>query len=358
LAFERTGKLIAVQVREGDIVQKNQTIAQLDTRNLDAQKKTLAQQLAAAKARLNELVAGPRSETIESAKADLTALQSVAKQATTNYERRKLLRDSGAISKEEFDRAQSVMETAVANATSAQKKLDELLAGTRVEQVNAQKFTVEQLKQSIEEIDLEITKSSLKAPYAAQISKRHVDEGAIVNFSTPIVRVVEVGKLEAWIGLPPSIASSFRVGDSCTLFVSGKTYFADVKNILPEVDQATRTRQVVFEMNATLGQIAPGEIVRIHRDIETRTGGIWVPTESLIPAARGMWTVLVAKKTDDQHIVAKREVEVLATQGDQTLVRGTLADGDLIIRRGVHRVVVGQPIEPIKARVASKPIQD
>ncbi|HHP7229621.1 MAG TPA: efflux transporter periplasmic adaptor subunit, partial [Xenococcaceae cyanobacterium] len=49
-----------------------------------------------------------------------------------------------------------------------------------------------------------------------------------------------------------------------------------------------------------------------------------------------------AATAKDVFPVERREVEVLATQSDRVLVRGTIREGDRIISNGTHRIVNGQ----------------
>ncbi|MEM7594482.1 MAG: efflux RND transporter periplasmic adaptor subunit, partial [Cyanobacteria bacterium P01_A01_bin.83] len=43
----------------------------------------------------------------------------------------------------------------------------------------------------------------------------------------------------------------------------------------------------------------------------------------------------------------RRYVELLETQGDRVLVRGTLQEGDEIIVDGTHRLIPGQLVKPL-----------
>ena len=53
--------------------------------------------------------------------------------------------------------------------------------------------------------------------------------------------------------------------------------------------------------------------------------------------------------------VKQRDVEVLQTESDRVLVRGTIRDGDRVIVNGNHRLVTGQLVRPIETANFSKP---
>ncbi len=69
LSFERGGRVIRIAVREGTEVKRGDVLAELDQEDLDANEDRIESELAAAEALLDELVAGPRRQSIEAAEA-------------------------------------------------------------------------------------------------------------------------------------------------------------------------------------------------------------------------------------------------------------------------------------------------
>ena len=60
---------------------------------------------------------------------------------------------------------------------------------------------------------------------------------------------------------------------------------------------------------------------------------------------RGLWSVYVVDRDSRSAAVgtvARRDVEVLHTEGERGFIRGTIAAGEDVIRTGTHRVVSGQ----------------
>ena len=75
LGFERSGRLIAVLVNEGDRVTEGTVLAKIDVENLTAKHQELKAQRSAAQSLLDELEAGPRKQTIAAARAEVRGLQ-------------------------------------------------------------------------------------------------------------------------------------------------------------------------------------------------------------------------------------------------------------------------------------------
>ena len=61
---------------------------------------------------------------------------------------------------------------------------------------------------------------------------------------------------------------------------------------------------------------------------------------------RGLWSSYAVVTEDSQHFQAERRyLELLETQGDRVLVRGTLQPGDEVIVDGTHRIIPGQLVK-------------
>ncbi len=348
LGFERTGKLITVDVEEGDVVQQGQTLAELDSRNLDAKQRRLQAQRASANARLAELEAGPRKQTIEAARAEVGQMQSDLQLSQANHARNERLFRKNAVSRADFERTQFGTESAMARLEAARQRFNELEAGTRQEKIDAQKAFVAELDAALEDVAVDLEESRLVAPFDGTISKRHLDEGTIVAPGTPLLRIVETSQLEAWIGLPPSIAAKVEVGQQHRLRVDGQVRVAIISAILPELDAATRTRTVVlsFVDGSATASFVPSQVVRIETTEPTKMDGYWLPTDALTPGTRGLWSAYAVEHDAErnQHVVARRDVELIHSAGDRSFVRGTLAPTDRIIISGTHRIVAGQAV--------------
>ncbi|MEO0540484.1 MAG: efflux RND transporter periplasmic adaptor subunit [Cyanobacteria bacterium P01_A01_bin.105] len=350
LGFEQAGTLIAVQVEEGDTVAAGAPLARLDTRSLQTQRQQLEAQRRQATARFDELQQGPRQEAIAAAQSNLQDLQSQLSLARLQQQRREDLYQQGAISLEERDEkvyAANALQNRVNQATS---QLAELQTGTRREQLTAQAAQVDQIDASIRSVDVALSKSVLYAPFAGRVSQRQVDEGTVVAPGQSVLTLVEGTVLEARVGVPASAAADLSLGSPQTLTVSGQTLEGTVTALLPELDETSQTVTVVVtlapETSLTLGSTA--RLLLSHTEAET---GFWLTTDALVSGERGLWSAYVLTTPDENapdgvSAIAKREVEVLYTDGDRSFVRGLLQSGDQIVTSGTHRIVPGQLVRP------------
>ncbi|WP_008317740.1 efflux RND transporter periplasmic adaptor subunit [Leptolyngbya sp. PCC 6406] len=348
LGFEAGGTVVSILVQEGDRVSAGQPLARLDTRSLEAQRQQLSAQQDQVQAQLRELQAGPRRENLAAATAAVGDLQQQLALAQLQRDRRADLYTQGAISREELDQ-QTYNTGALENRLAqAQSQLDELQAGTRSEQLDAQGARVRQLAASLGQVDVDLSKSVLYAPFDGVIQTRALDEGAVVGGGQPVLTLVEAGAREVRIGLPTSVAETLSLGSPQTVRVGDGTFTATLTALLPEVDAVSRTVTAVLSLNAP--ELTLGQTVRLVLSESQDTDGFWLPATALVPGERGLWGVYVVAESAESaesaeaFTVARREVEVLHTERDRVLVRGTVQAGERAIASGTHRIVPGDAV--------------
>ncbi len=348
IGFERGGKLVSVLVDEGDRVRKGTTLAQLDTSNLAAQRQSLIAQKAQAEARLAELQNGARQEQIAAAAARVRDLEKQLELEQIKSDRRADLYQQGAIAKEQLDEVAFNSLALSERLSNARSNLAELVNGTRKEQIKAQKAVVAQLSAEIADLEITISKSTLKAPFSGAISWRYVDKGTVLEIGKPVLRLVEDTQPEIRIGVPVDVATTLSTGSQQVVEIGSKTYSATVKAILPEVDTATRTRTVILQLEPNT-KVSPQQIARLQITQTNNIEGYWLPVTALVKGERGLWSCYTVIPTNDSNTyqVERRLIEVLETKGEQVLVRGTLQEGDTIITDGTQRLVPGQLVSKV-----------
>ena len=289
LGFERPGLVASVHVDEGDVVQEGQLIAKLDTAQLRAARKRIA-------ASLKEAQAGVGIST-------LTA------------ERLQKLADEQYISRQSADEARFSLEAAEA------KRME--------------------LRAALAQIDVDLEKSKLVAPFSGIVSTRLVDEGTVVGAGSPVVRFRESDECEAVIGVPRTIA--LEIGSLQELVLDGRSFEAEVTALVNDVNARTRTITVILELPQDIAA-ADGQVVDLVHRRRIADRGFWVPTTALTEGIRGTWAVYSVKPDGDVGVVRREAVEVLHAETKRAFVRGTIESSDRVIAEGLHRVVPGQRV--------------
>ncbi len=346
LSFERADRLLEVRVDQGDPVAEGTVLALLDSQRIAAQRQLLEAQHQEATALLDELVAGPRQETIAAQRATVSELGSQVELLTRQRDRQRELARGKATSEERLDEAELGRQAAEARLLAAQRQLEELVTGTRPEQIAAQRARLAQITASLRDIDIQLAECRLVAPYDGVITKRYLDEGTVVSPGEPVLRIIEAEKHEAWIGVPPSAAAAIQLGELHPLWLGNQETVGLVRAILPELDPTTRTQTVVLDLlESEPANGAVGDIVRMNVAERIPASGFWLPTTALTRGGRGLWAVLALDcNAAGVQIATRRDVEVLHTTGSHALVRGMLREGERIIEHGTQRVSVGQAV--------------
>lgn len=361
LGFERSGRIVRINVDRGDYISVDNPIATLDTSNLNTERLELIARRAQALAVLEALKAGPRTEEIATAQFQVRELEILLKLENIKSSRRRVLYLEGAISREQYDEVAFNRNALSQRLAAAASHLKELMAGTRQEEITAQQAVVRQLNASISNVEIVISKSTIKAPFSGIISARRLDEGVIVSASQPVVRLVEITSPEVEIGVPIQITPQIQLDSFQVVQIGSNKYRAKVTAILPEASPITRTSTVVLVLDRSIGQsITVGQVAQLVLPKTVAINGYWLPISALIPEERGLWSCYVLAEVNpsseqptqkDKRVyrVEKKLVEVLHTESDRILVRGTLTPEDIFISAGIHRILPGQLVRSIES---------
>lgn len=303
VAAKITGQLVAIMVSEGSVVTEGQLIARLE--NADA--KALVEQgranLALAKARLEQAGA-----ELENAAVDL--------------DRKKGLVTSGAVSRSEFDAAQTRYATAKANLEASRAGVKSGDAALRSALVS-------------------LSYSDIRAPFDAVVLTKNADVGDIVtpfgaaaNAKAAVVSIADLSSLEVEVDVSEANIGSVRVGQPCDIQLDAlpDTRFRGVVDtIVPTVDRSKATvlvkvrflerdRRVLPEMSAKVGFLS--------RDLKTdelepRT---MVSSQAILGSGHdGSVFVVTGDHVDRKHVRLGERF------GDMVEVKGGLEPGDAVV---------------------------
>ena len=290
LSFELAGKLAELPVEEGDTVEKGQLIARLDTDLLVAEKTRLNAARAASSAQL------------EFAQARLKRAEQLQTQGFTSTE-----------------------------------TLDQALAG-RDELTNR----IAEIDALLAAVDINITKSTLYAPFAGQIAVQAAEASETIRAGQQIVTVIETAMPELRVGLPLSVDTS--VLSDVSIRIGDRTVPARLKWVRPDIDPVTRTRTALFSL-APDTPVVFGQSAALLLDTTVRARGAWVRLDALQAGEGSVWTVLILR----DQVLDTAAVEILHIEADRAYVRGTFEAGARIVTAGAHRVVAGQTVTVLDA---------
>jgi RND family efflux transporter MFP subunit len=291
LGFEAGGTLAEIRVEEGDAVSAGAVLARLDIRSLQAER---AGQVAA-----------------------LAVLDARIELAELNVARARVLVDREFISTQRADEAR-----------------------LGLAEVRAERLRVEA---AIQALEVALDKAVLRAPFAARIGARMFDEGARIGAGQPVLTAFEGGAPLFRAGLPPDLAAALPPGSAVTLDLGGVSLPAKVKHRRSDIDLATRTIPILFEVPGAAG-LAEGMLGRLTLTRSVSGEGAWLPRAALSEGVRGLWTVFLVVARPEGLFTRREAVELLHAETDRVFVRGAFPTGAKVVLSGPHRLADGQAV--------------
>jgi len=191
LGFQAPGRVLSIDVREGDAVSAGDELGRLDARELEAAVAGAMAQLAAAEARLAELERGSRPQELATAEAGVRSAVQRNDEARRNASRATTLFDGGAISRQAMDQATTVVEVSTAALEQAEEHLALVREGPRTETISAQRALVEQARAYVARAEAALSYAVITAPFAGIITARHREPGEAVMAGAPVLTVLD-----------------------------------------------------------------------------------------------------------------------------------------------------------------------
>ena len=233
LVAETSEPIIAIHVKEGAALEKDQVILELDQRRQIAQLAQAKAAAAEAAARMAELERGPRKERINEAKARLAGVESSLKTAQFELSRNKSLIDKKLVSPQEMDRARSARDTAEANRDAARLALEELLAGTTAEELEQAKQVIIRTEAVVTALSINVERMTIRAPQSGKLDSLPFELGERPPVNA-VVAVLLSGQLPyARVYVPEQQRVSIKLGSTAQAYVDGvaKAYLTKVRMV-------------------------------------------------------------------------------------------------------------------------------
>lgn len=241
-----------------------------------------AEEIAQTKARVDQLAAnleklenGPRKQEIDAAVHELALAQSELDLATNRQKRAERLLGQDAVSRDEYEAAQTNLGVAQARVQVNQDSLALLKEGTRAEDIAAAKAQLEEAQQAYElkragyrAEEIAEAKASLEAATAAEdVIQQQVDELRIV---APVDGTIEAVELQPG-DLVSSNAPVISIMDTARLWV--RAYVPENRLNL-QIDQ-----RVPISVDSFPDERFRGHITFIARQAEFTPGNVQTPEE-------------------------------------------------------------------------------
>ena len=294
IATKLAGRIESILVDEGELVQKGQLLAKMQTNTLEAEleqakarKNQAVTELAGAEAKLEVC----KSET-EAAKAQLMQAQSRLSGAEKRYERAKLLVEKGAVSRQNFETDETNYQSAqaeVATASAGVKKAEASITSAQAATDGA-KANIKAAQADIKRIQADIDDSNLVAPLNGRIQYRVAEPGEVLSAGGNVLNLVDLTDVYMTFFLPEEIAGKVAIGADVRLVLDALpnipipakvSFVASVAQFTPKtVETRVERQKMMFRVKA---KIDPALLSKYIEYVKTGVPGVaWVKIDPAI----------------------------------------------------------------------------
>jgi HlyD family secretion protein len=231
-------RIVAIEVREGEQVAAGQPLLQLDPAHTRSELAAAQAQVRQQHEVLAELETGPRVEDIDRARANLAAAQAQAREARAYYDRLAPLKGKGYVAAADLDRARAAAGNAAGQVAAAQAALDELLHGSRPEQIAQAQAAVAAAEAQASAQQVLLGKLDIVAPRGGRVDSLPYKLGDQAPVGAPVAILLAGDAPYARIYVPEPQRAGVHVGDAIQVFVAGREqpYAGKVRMIRSEPD--------------------------------------------------------------------------------------------------------------------------
>ncbi|MDH3953046.1 MAG: HlyD family efflux transporter periplasmic adaptor subunit, partial [Gammaproteobacteria bacterium] len=221
LIAEVNEPILEILVAEGEPVTAGQLILRQDDTRASARLREAEAAVGQAQARLDELVRGPRQEQIAQARANLAGANRDIEFRRTEFLRAKDLLKKELASPQTRDRAKAELDAAEANVELRRAQLQELLAGTTVEELAQAEQSLLQAQARRDSATVDVERHRLVAPVNGVFDSRLFEPGERPPAGQPVAVMLGGSQPYARIYVPERLRARVRPGTDARVAIDG-----------------------------------------------------------------------------------------------------------------------------------------
>jgi HlyD family secretion protein len=273
ISAETMGKVVNLEVNEGDFVKAGQPLLQIDPRNLETQVQNRQASLDRARSQLAQTKAN-----VENARLAL-------KQAEDNYRRMDDQFKAGLVAREVHERAQNEVKRATTDLRAAEQS------------VTTQEQSIKQEEANLENAKVDLNKVRIVSPITGIVTRRNIEEGetAVVgtmnNAGTVLLTIADLSVIETEVEVDETDIPFIVVGQPAKVTIDAipdKTFpgkVTEVGNSPIQVAGSAAQRATNFKVVVTIeGQVPnvrPGFTCTAVITTATREQALAVPIQAM-----------------------------------------------------------------------------
>ena len=347
-------------VKRGSAVHAGELLAVLENRDLSAAAQDTKGAYDQAQATYETTTGASVPEELQKAEAD----EKQSKQALDAQEKvlqsRQQLFDEGALPRKELDQSRVDFTAASNQYAIAKKHLDALLVIGKPQELKAAAGQLESAKGKYLGAQAQLSYSEVRSPISGVITDRPLYPGEMAAAGTPLLTVMDVSSVIAKAHIPQNEAAVLHIGDRGTMTVPGidNPIEGKVTVVSPALDANSTTVEVWLEAKNPKHELKPGSSVQISMIAKTVKDALVVPVASVITAADGTSSVLIAGSDGRAH---QKTVKLGIRNGDDQQIAEGVTESDKVVTTGAYglpdktKIKIEAPEAPAEGSDGAKP---
>ena len=317
VSSKATGRIEHLYVEEGSFVKQGNVVAQLENSDLEA-------------------AVDEAKASLSVSRADLNNADAELDDATLNFNRQKVLKESGSVSEQAFDSAEARYKKAKAAYRSAKFRVDKAEAAVKVSEVN-------------------LDQSYIRAPFDGVILTKSAEEGEVVapmgaslNAKASVVSMADMKSLMVEVDVAESSLEKVKIGGPAEIRLDafpndrfeGKVYM-----IVPTADRSKATVLAKIKFDIVSEKVLPEMSAKVSFLSRALKKGenkpfLGVPTNSILKKDSSF---IVYRVKDS--LAQANSIETGRSWGETTEILSGLKEGDTIVMKPDSRLNDGRRVK-------------
>ena len=333
---------------EGDRVEAGAVLCRLRDVTRRLALTTAEERLKELQAVLEELRAGSRPEEIAKAKAVMEEARAVMDKWQKELTRIEALKAQNAASEKEYNDTVSDHAAARERFEQAKADYDLVVAGPRKEEIAQAEFAMMAQEADVKRLSDEVEKTIIRAPFTADIVRKHVEIGEWTNAGGPVMEVIELNPVRVRVDVPEASIRAVETGLKVSVSVDAldEIFRGTVTRVISQADVRARTFPVDIEIPNEGYRLKAGMFARARMPSGPTLESLVVPRDAVIQRQGSHLVVTVVPSPDGKgHMAMPTPVHLGADIGDRVaVVAANLAPGTMVAVKGHDRVYGPTPV--------------
>ena len=337
IASEIRGRVSRIAIEEGMNVKAGDLVAQIDPREYELTLDRLRADLSASQKEYKKAQEGLRQEDKDRLDAKTRAAQSSLDLAKIELGRTKQLVDQEVLAQSALDSAEDKVSQAIETLVASQA---EKAAGmkSRSEDIEKLESEMQAIRKQVAVAELNLSKVNIVAPFEGVIIAKEIEQGAIADLGTAIVRMIGSSRLKAVLEVPQNYRNKLKKLKKAHFFVKElgvkfnyQNNLARLVRVIPDANIYSGNIKVQIDLPDPDPGMFPGLTLESTLNFGVRKNVLHVPAVSLVISEKG--TVVYIVKDKKAHLVP---VKAFKEHDDFVEIKDFThqlnADADLILR--------------------------